>query len=263
MYKAYGKDCPFKMYQPFLDDGVFDYFQICTNTHYQAVFYQFNTPCSYTGTVRVPDGCIDIWFVEGAGESVMAFIGSPTQAQSVHGFAGAYCFGVRLMPGVYVSYQDIPIKNIVGNKYVFSAANGALRNFFVRLSGCVSFEQRIALFCHFFEPHVSGGIARRVLCEINGSGGSLPIQQLADSMNYSERHISRIFQENLGFSPKTFARVVRFQNALDIMIHSAGHRIGDRFIDLGYSDQAHFQREFKQFSGMTPKNFSNYLSRKM
>lgn len=264
MLSSYSSDNTFKMHQPFFKDGVFDYKEIYIEKPYYALFYEFTTSYSSTsGLACVPNGCVDIMFVTGSDEPFMEFIGSPTELKTVRCYPHSRYFGVRLKPGMYLSYQNVPLKDITNSEHFFSANSGILKNFFVKLKKCISFEQRISLFNQFFEPFAetgsAGEITQRMLCEINASKGSIHIIRLAENMNYSERHISRIFQETMGISPKNFARIVRFQNVIETILCSSPHQMSDYFIDLGYSDQAHFQREFKQYSGMTPKNFMKYV----
>lgn len=58
-------------------------------------------------------------------------------------------------------------------------------------------------------------------------------------------------------NPKEYRRIARFQRALRMM------QLGSRdYADIayanGYSDQSHFIRDFRQFSGMTPKQLTEY-----
>ncbi len=260
MIARYRSDNTFQMHQPFFRSGVPDYTEVSVNQPYRAVFYEFTAPYSFSsGMAFVPDGCVDILFVTGTDEPFMAFLGSPTAFKPVRGFPGCRCFGVRFKPGMYVSYQNLPLRDITDRELFFAGSVGVLKIFFTRLKKCFSLEQRIALFEDTFEPYVDSGTAGKVmqqmLCEINAARGGIHIASLAESMNYSERHISRLFQESMGMSPKTFARIVRFQHALDMLLSGRAALAGDYFMELGYADQAHFQREFKQYAGVTPKSF--------
>jgi AraC-like DNA-binding protein len=67
----------------------------------------------------------------------------------------------------------------------------------------------------------------------------------------SHRHFVALFRDAVGLSPKRYCRVLRFRRALQLV---AGNRISLAQIALesGYSDQAHFQREFRELAGMAP-----------
>lgn len=69
------------------------------------------------------------------------------------------------------------------------------------------------------------------------------------SLSYSERHQRRLFQKLTLLSPVLFKRIARFQSALQIMVEKQ-----EIYWD-GYYDQAHFIRDFKQFTGCTPREF--------
>ena len=61
-------------------------------------------------------------------------------------------------------------------------------------------------------------------------------------------------KQNIGLSPKTYLSVLRFKKVVD-RIQSGPLNWQDILFDCGYFDQAHFIKEFKEFSGFTPKEF--------
>jgi AraC-like DNA-binding protein len=84
---------------------------------------------------------------------------------------------------------------------------------------------------------------------------------LCPSVNYgrqlreygiSERQFERKFLQSVGFTPSYYKRVVRFESALSRIQTSSYRSLADLSYELGYADQSHFNREFKQFSGLTP-----------
>ena len=264
MLQSYASDNTFKMNQPFFKDSVFDYNESQTDLPYQAVFYEFITSYSgASGISCVPSGCVDIMFVTDIDEPYMMFVGSPTEIKTIKSYPNSRYFGVRLKPGMYLSYQNIPLRDITDNEIELNCGTALLKNFFAKLKKSHSFEHRIELFQQNFEPAAETGsiseLTQQMLIDINSTKGGIHITELAEKLNYSERHLSRIFQDAMGMSPKTFSRIVRFQNVIETILTSSQPHMSDYFMDLGYSDQAHFQREFKQYAGMTPKNFIQYM----
>lgn len=68
----------------------------------------------------------------------------------------------------------------------------------------------------------------------------------------SHRHFVALFRDAVGLSPKRYCRVLRFRRALQLV---AGHRtsvLAQIALESGYSDQAHFQREFRELAGLAP-----------
>jgi len=76
------------------------------------------------------------------------------------------------------------------------------------------------------------------------------IQQ--NEFNDDNRLYRRLFKYYIGDSPKTFSKVVRFQNILKAKPSTQSLRKNKLFYDLGYFDQAHFIKDFKNFYGVTP-----------
>jgi AraC-like DNA-binding protein len=82
---------------------------------------------------------------------------------------------------------------------------------------------------------------------------------LADEIGLSQRRFIQLFRAEVGLTPKAFARVRRFQEALNRLSGSAQPNWADLAIDCGYYDQAHFIHDFKEFCGLSPARF--YASR--
>jgi AraC-like DNA-binding protein len=77
------------------------------------------------------------------------------------------------------------------------------------------------------------------------------IQQLAHGSYMSIRNYERRFVEDMGISPKLFARLGRFQMALDIK-RASGSSWLDVAHELGYFDQMHLVKDFRAFGGDAP-----------
>ena len=83
---------------------------------------------------------------------------------------------------------------------------------------------------------------------------------LANETNLSTRQLERVFREHVGLSPKTYSRLVRFDRAAR-GIDARGTSPWTHFaLTHGYSDQAHFINDFKEFAGVTPAQFESELS---
>jgi len=88
---------------------------------------------------------------------------------------------------------------------------------------------------------------------MQGLGLGVPVASLAQASGMSHRHLLERFRATTGLSPKAYARVLRFRHALKLL--ARGQALADIAIDAGYSDQAHFNREFRELSGMTPRTY--------
>ncbi len=85
-------------------------------------------------------------------------------------------------------------------------------------------------------------------------------KMLSSSFHLSKRQIQRKFKEYTGVCPETYIRIVKFQRAIHLLKNRQYHKLSDIGYGLNYADQSHFNREFKLFSGFTPKDFVKTMS---
>lgn len=96
--------------------------------------------------------------------------------------------------------------------------------------------------------------------QLLASKGGVAIGALSSALEYSPRQFIDRFRAEVGLSPKTMARVLRFNSVIE-RIETATHvRWADLALECGYYDQSHFVREFREFAGSTP---SEFLGRKL
>jgi AraC-like DNA-binding protein len=77
------------------------------------------------------------------------------------------------------------------------------------------------------------------------------VDGLARRLSLSERHLRRRFAASVGYSPKVFHRIVRFQRLL-ALANARPTRLDILALHAGYADQAHMTREVVEFAGATP-----------
>lgn len=93
---------------------------------------------------------------------------------------------------------------------------------------------------------------------ISGYKGIVSIDSLAYHANMSFRAFERKFAAEVGITPKLYARVTRFYNALENKMLHPHKRWTDIVYENGYFDQAHFIKEVKTFSSKTPDELFKY-----
>ncbi len=94
--------------------------------------------------------------------------------------------------------------------------------------------------------------------ELHRSGGQLRIGDLAAQVGCSHRHLVACFREQIGVTPKTAARVLRFHHARHLL--DACPSPAAVAACCGYSDQSHLSREFTRLAGCTPTEFTRHRS---
>ena len=97
--------------------------------------------------------------------------------------------------------------------------------------------------------------AIRYMLETNGRA---KITDLCAYTSVSERQLERIFNYNMGVSPKTFSSLLRYQLLWQDIVLSPYFNILDAVDKYGFSDQAHLLNDFKKRHLMTPKAAAEY-----
>lgn len=97
--------------------------------------------------------------------------------------------------------------------------------------------------------------------QIRDHKGNISISDILNKTGYSHRWFTKLFRENVGISPKLFARLIRFQYAINLLqANKTPHLAGIAF-QGGYYDQSHLNHDFKEFSGISPMEYYNRRGR--
>lgn len=90
----------------------------------------------------------------------------------------------------------------------------------------------------------------RALRLIREYQGELDLETLCAKVYIGERQLQRLFKAVLGIGPKSYMRLVRFNQAFELRRQNLSFT--DISYHLGYTDIAHFNRDFKAFAGVAP-----------
>jgi AraC-like DNA-binding protein len=82
-----------------------------------------------------------------------------------------------------------------------------------------------------------------------------PVGKVAAALDWSHRHFIARFSDAVGLSPKRYARLVRFGRVLLRLERQKETGLAEIAQDAGYADQAHFNRDFRTFSGISPGEY--------
>lgn len=81
------------------------------------------------------------------------------------------------------------------------------------------------------------------------------VREVARSVGRSERRFSQVFREEVGFSPREWCRIQRFQRVVKLLDAGAEVPWSQVALDCGFYDQSHFSNEFRAFSGINPTTY--------
>ncbi|MCB0493731.1 MAG: AraC family transcriptional regulator [Cyclobacteriaceae bacterium] len=193
--------------------------------------------------------------------SFISGISAPTrQIRKFEINSGFGIFGIYLYPHAIPLLFGIPA-NAVTNQMVELDALG--RTFAVDLEDEVmngtTNQKRIAIIESFIEKRLSKNQTVQLpvfeaLKHIMKTPVAPKVGQLSSDYFVSERQLERQFLRFTGFNPKQFIRITRFHRAMQFYGRQE-MSLTDIALDCGYYDQSHFINDFKQFSGIGPREF--------
>ncbi|HEX6108449.1 MAG TPA: helix-turn-helix domain-containing protein, partial [Ktedonobacteraceae bacterium] len=108
-------------------------------------------------------------------------------------------------------------------------------------------------------PHLR--VIQAAVQTIDALGGNISIDTLADQLGWSQKQLERLFAQYIGFLPKRYARISRFQHLSRWTArHPHDRKIGKLAADFGYFDQSHLIKEFTTFTGVPPQTFFSTMN---
>lgn len=162
--------------------------------------------------------------------------------------AGAYA--LLGMPTGEVSGRFVELHDLVGH-----AATELLE----RCRDAASVEARFRLVAEWVSERVarSRGIDPPIAwaaAQIERSGGARSIGALREQTGLSPSRFAATLREQIGVTPKRYARIIRFRRVV-AMLHARTDTLADIALAAGYYDQPHMTAEFRELSGLTPREF--------
>ena len=99
--------------------------------------------------------------------------------------------------------------------------------------------------------HQNLNLIKHMCYHVSAGNNLFDIGDLSSRYGFSERYIQKLFNSWVGITPQKFFAVRRFNKSLELLRSSAEPMTSIAF-SCGYYDQAHFIKEFKSYTGLTP-----------
>jgi AraC-like DNA-binding protein len=175
--------------------------------------------------------------------------------------------GVRLCPAGAHALMDRPMREI--SELIVDLEDlvgGAADELAERCYDAASIEERLRraadwvaerlMKSRVIDPAVAWAAGR-----IEQSGGAVSIAELRRQTGLSKTRLAEAFRDQIGLAPKLYARVVRFRRAAELLQKGASPLI-EVALAAGYYDQPHMNAEFRELSGLSPREFlaARYLT---
>jgi len=187
--------------------------------------------------------------IDGHAQEAGVSLKSRIAAPSVWRFSGSMrIVGLRFHPGGAFPFfrTSFPTED--------SCPQAELRELYDRVEGAVGLRETISILESWLFRRLGrvplSSVAEAALQKIRT--GTFRVERIAKTLDVTPRHLERLFREQVGYPPKQLARFFRARRAKRMLFARPNVPLFDLAYDLGYSDQAHFTREFKSVIGLTP-----------
>jgi AraC-like DNA-binding protein len=178
-------------------------------------------------------------------------------------FKGNYRMIVfQLFPFVIKNLFGVQPKDLTDNCYDLSPLQNPSVSIMETVSKEQDVEKRVALLTSFLysrfqarQNAIDPLICKAVETIIDKKGQSM-IKELCGELGMHERTLERRFSEEVGLSPKQFAQIIRFQQSMEQLASKDYSKLTDIVYSNGYTDQSHFIKVFKSYTGRNPSSFA-------
>jgi AraC-like DNA-binding protein len=211
-------------------------------------------------SVQLPQGQIPEWFLRG-----------PLIRPDERRFTSeATLVGIRLRPGVAFLLSGIPAHTMVGCRIGLRpstrhARSGQAASAFRDLvaepprpltpEACIDVLQRFLL--QRLADAKLHNVVTAALHEIEREHGCVRASDVAARCHVSARHLNRLMRVWVGYGPKCYANVIRFQSTLHEMEHVPRRTAATLAAGNGYFDQSHLTLDVSRFAGATPARLAS------
>ena len=118
-------------------------------------------------------------------------------------------------------------------------------------------KTRVEIMDAFLLQHLIAGkqdlLIDKAIQLIQHHHGLVKIKDLAVSLHISQDPFEKRFRAQVGSTPKQFASIIRLRKLIDTFPTYSS--LTEAAYDAGYFDQSHFIKDFRLFTGQTPKDF--------
>lgn len=234
-------------------------------------FYRFKISDEMIKKVNVvPDGSVDIMFNLNGKKPEAVCYGSPL-ALNDRSYVSMLnnneeVFGVRFLPGNNMMPGGCSVSELTNSAVDLSDLISNDIELTEKIIECKDFNSQIKIFLNFYLEEYrkiivktkKNNLSEYIVSEIIKNNGNLRIEVLSEKLGFSTRYINKLFNESFGMSPKLFSKIIRFQNTLRAL--RGNLKITDIAEIMGFFDQSHLGKEFKEFTGTTPKRFAEVMN---
>lgn len=222
----------------------------------------------------IPDGCIEMAFILGddikrytsedefilqpramvLGQTIEPFYIEPT------GYVNS--FAIRFYPYGFANFVITPIKNLANKETPIDLLFGEkpAKELEQKIIQAKDTKRRIEIIETFLLDKLNNKatidkIVKTTIDVLLSTKGSTPINAILKEDLSKRRQLERKFLKQIGISPKQLGKVIRLQTALKMLLDQKTENLTKIAYESEYYDQAHFIKDFKEFTGVNPRAF--------
>ena len=221
----------------------------------------------------IPDGCIEMTF--NLGDNIKRYIsdkefilhpcamvmGQRTKSYYIEPLGHVNSFAICFYPYGFANFVNTPLKNLADIETPVKNLFGEIPA--IKLEQEIIYaadtQQRIRIIETFLLNKLNDSttienIVKTTVDTLISTNGSTPINTILKDDLSKRRQLERNFKKQIGISPKQLGKVIRLQTALKMLLNK-NENLTDIAYESEYFDQAHFIKDFKEFTGITPREF--------
>jgi AraC-like DNA-binding protein len=202
----------------------------------------------------LPDGCIDV--IIGLDSHTLDVVGTMTRALLLQG-SGERTAAVRFRPGAAAAVLGVAAHELTDRRVPLAEfASGWLSQRVLVAESPLDAVRALQAALLARAPRRSCGAASRALVTqaVRACFGSAPpsVASLARELGWSRQYLTRVLLDEVGIGAKQLLRVARLQRAADQLQRRAEQSLAETALAVGYFDQAHMCRDFRELVGLSP-----------
>jgi AraC-like DNA-binding protein len=231
--------------------------------------------CENTPKQRIlPDGCIELFFI--LGEDIKRFIsehefivqprqmvlGQISEPYFIQPTGAVDSFAVRFYPYGFANFVSVPINQLSNKETPLEQLFGEdiSRQLSAQIINANDTPRRIQIMEDFLLEKMKNKatidhIVKSTVDTLLATKGSLSINSILKEHLSKRRQLERKFTKQIGISPKQLGKVIRLQAVLKMMLDQQSGDLTNVAYEREYHDQAHFIKDFREFTGASPKHF--------
>ncbi|WP_300690719.1 helix-turn-helix domain-containing protein [Chryseobacterium sp.] len=219
----------------------------------------------------VPDGCMEMIIHYGDlyhqyidGKPVLqprsCVFGQLTEPLKIEPTGITGIFSVRFHHDGFIPFATIPIKEMddqaIPLEKLFGIQGAELEENVLKAS---TVKEKINIVETFLLKRLNTETIDRIVQStvdfLLNVDGRISVNELSRQTNINRRQLERKFSSAIGLSPKQLSKTIRLQTTIKHLLKKEYASLTALAYESEYYDQAHFIKDFKEFTGFTPKEF--------